>query len=107
MLYLRICFDKQDAASLRDDLRRRHRAYVAAHIQGAEGMKIVQAGPMCADDDLSRNIGSFLVIEANSLDTVLRFHDDDPFTRADLFERSEIVRWDRHIGNPGQTEYIP
>lgn len=107
MLFLRICFDKQDAGGLRDDIRRRHREYIGAHIEGAEDMKIVQAGPMCSDDELKQNVGSFLVIEANSIDTVMRFHNADPFTQAGLFERSEVVRWDRHIGNPGQTGYVP
>ncbi len=107
MLFLRICFDKTDAGGLRDDIRRQHREYIGGHIAGAPGMKIVQAGPMCADDDLKENVGSFLVIEAESFEQVMRFHQEDPFTKAGLFERSDLVRWDRHIGNPGQTEYTP
>ena len=107
MLFLRICFDKPGAGALRDDLRKTHREYVGSHVQGRGGVQVVQGGPMCADDDLQTNIGSFLVVEAPSLTHVQSFHDNDPFTQAGLFQRSEVIRWDRHIGNPGQTNYNP
>jgi uncharacterized protein YciI len=29
---------------------------------------------------------------------VQRFHDNDPFTIAGLFEEVRIHRWDRHVG---------
>ena len=108
MLYLRVCFDKVDGGDLRDELRRRHREYIGSHVgEVKNGIKVVQGGPMCATDDISKNVGSFLVVEAGSLEDVRRFHDEDPFTVAGLFERSDVVRWDRHIGNEGQAEYIP
>jgi uncharacterized protein YciI len=107
MLYLRICFDKNGTGDLRDELRKTHREYVASHLGGRDGVKVVQGGPMCHGDDVSNNLGSFLVIEAPSLQHARRFHDDDPFTRAGLFERADVVRWDRHIGNPGEGEYTP
>ena len=108
MLYLRICFDKSDGGALRDQLRQRHREYIGAHVgQTRNGIAVVQGGPMCATDDISRNVGSFLVVEAETLEAVRRFHDEDPFTGAGLFERSDVVRWDRHIGNAGQAEYVP
>lgn len=107
MLYLRICFDKQGAGGTREQLLKSHREYVASHLDGKNGIRVVQGGPMCAGDDLSKNIGSFLVIEASSLQEAERFHNDDPFTAAGLFERSNVVRWDRHIGNPDRAEYVP
>lgn len=108
MLYLRICFDNKDAGGLRDELRKTHREYIGAYVGAAkDGIQVVQAGPMCVGDDTSKNLGSFLIIEANSLEDVVRFHENDPFTRANLFERADVVRWDRHIGNEGQTGYTP
>ena len=108
MLYLRICFDKQGGGELRDELLRRHREYIGSHVGAARnGVEVVQGGPMCATDDLGRNVGSFLVVEAASIEDALRFHDEDPFTRSGLFERASVVRWDRHIGNPNQSGYVP
>ena len=62
---------------------------------------------MCATDDTGNDAGSFLVVDAASIEDARRFHDEDPFTKAGLFERSDVVRWDRHIGNEGQAGYVP
>ena len=108
MLYLRICVDKTDGSALRNDLRKQHREYIGSHVeQACSGVKVVQGGPMCHGDDVTQNLGSFLVVEADSLESAMRFHNEDPFTRAELFDRADVVRWDRHIGNEGQTEYVP
>lgn len=108
MLYLRICFDKDGGGELRDELRKTHREYIGSHV-GAKrnGVMVVQGGPMCVGDDVTTNLGSFLVVEADSLADAQRFNDDDPFTRAGLFENPRVVRWDRHIGNPDQGGYVP
>lgn len=92
MLYIRLCLDKPGAEQLRNQHRSAHREYLAAGVA-----KLVQAGPLMASDD-TRNVGSFMVIEADSLAAVQRFHDDDPFTQAGLFEEVRIHRWDKHIG---------
>jgi uncharacterized protein len=92
MLYIRMCVDRPDGGQVRDRERASHRAYLASGV-----VKLVQAGPLMADDD-SRNIGSFMVVEADSLATVKRFHDEDPFTKAGLFDDVRIHRWDKHIG---------
>ena len=107
MLYLRICFDKQNSSGLRDELRKQHREYIAGFLGGKDGIKVVQGGPMCANDDVGKSIGGFLVIEAGSSKDALQFHNDDPFTQAKLFDRSEVVRWDRHVGNKNQTAFTP
>ena len=107
MLYLRICFDKKDGGALRAELIQRHREYIAGHLGDGNAIKVVQGGPMCVGDDVTNNLGSFLVVEAQSLADVQKFHDNDPFTRANLFERADVVRWDRHIGNPSNEKYVP
>ncbi len=108
MLYIRICFDRKDVGELRTKMLKSHREYIGSYVGAAKnGVKVVQGGPMCAGDYPSSNIGSFLVVEANSFEVALRFHEADPFTRAGLFDDPKIVRWDRHIGNENQTEYVP
>jgi uncharacterized protein YciI len=108
MLYLRICFDKVDGGELRDQLVKSHREYIGMHVaERRNGVQVVQGGPMCPTDNLEENVGSFLVVDAGSLEEAQRFHDNDPFTGAGLFARADVVRWDRHIGNTGQTAYNP
>jgi uncharacterized protein len=92
MLFIRLCFDKPGTESLRNEHRAAHRAYLSS---GAA--KLVQAGPLM-DDDNEHNIASFMVVEAGSLQEAKRFHDEDPFTKAGLFERSFVHIWDKHVG---------
>ena len=94
MLYLRICFDKPGTGETRDARREEHRSY----LMNSPDATIVQAGPMCVSDTDDTNIGSFLIIEAESLEAARRFHDNDPFTRIGLYETSHVHRWDKHIG---------
>lgn len=44
------------------------------------------------------NLGSFMILEAKRLEDVVRFHEDDPFTKAELFSQVIMHRWERHIG---------
>ncbi len=93
MLYLRICFDHPGAL----DLRAKHREERRAYLDKGD-VKIVQAGPLCAGDKNDAYIGTFMMIEADSREEVVAYHDNDPFTKAGIFERSFIVRFDKHIG---------
>ncbi len=99
MLYLRICFDRAGVGEQRNELRAAHRAYFQPNLLPDAEVRIVQAGPMCAGDDVTEpNIGSFMILEAPSLEKARAFHDNDPFTLAGLFQRVELCGWDRHIG---------
>jgi uncharacterized protein YciI len=91
MLFLRLCIDRGDSLDLRTAHRDDHRAYLAS---GAAS--IVQAGPLL--NDVGEMIGSLIIVEADDIADVRRFHDDDPFTRAGLFETVLLSRWDKHIG---------
>ena len=107
MLYLRICFDKQGCEEMREQLRQAHREYLTSFIgEQREGAQIVHGGPMCLTDDVSRHDGSFLIVEAESLEHARRFHDNDPFVGAGLFDRADVVRWEHHIGNEGQAAVL-
>ena len=37
-------------------------------------------------------------IEADSREEVMRYHEEDPFVKLGVFERTWIVRYDRHMG---------
>lgn len=91
MLYVRLCLDKPDVLTLRQEHRPAHRAY----LQSGAG-KIVQAGPLLGEDGAM--VGSMIILEADSLAEVERFHDNDPFTQVGLFETVKLLHWDRHIG---------
>lgn len=96
MIYLRICFDTPGAFDLRMKHGDERRAYLR---NGA--VKILSGGPMCAGDKNDTIIGTFMVIEAESREAIVAYHDNDPFTKAGVFERFFIVRYDRHMGVPG------
>lgn len=93
MLYLRMCLDKEGVGDKRNELRQEHREYL---MNG--GVRVVQAGPMCVSDTDDTNIGSFLIIEADSHEQAMRFHEGDPFTKAGLYDHAHVHRWDKHIG---------
>lgn len=91
MLFLRLCIDKSDGLDLRKAHRDDHRAYLGSGVA-----HIVQAGPLL--DEQGDMAGSMIIVDADSLDDVRRFHDNDPFTRAGLFQDVRLYRWERHIG---------
>lgn len=92
MLFIRLCFDKPDVGAIREEHRAAHRAYLASGI-----VKLIQAGPLM-DDANKKNIASFMVVEADDLEQVKRFHDGDPFTKVGLFQHSHIQIWEKHVG---------
>lgn len=97
MLYIRLCFDKPGTTELREQLRADHRAYFKPNLLADAVPHLVQAGPLCVSDNDDTNLASFMILEATSLDEVVRFHDGDPFTKAGLYDSVYIHRWDRHI----------
>lgn len=98
MLYLRICYDAAGMGELRDQIRAEHRAYLKPFVDKNARVRVVQAGPMCTDDSLATNLGSFMIMEAPCLEELERFHDGDPFTVAGIYDRVELICWDRNIG---------
>lgn len=93
MLYIRICFDKPELSSVRESVRDEHRAYVRSGVT-----KTIQAGPLCAGDADDTNTGSFFIVEADTREQVVKFHENDPLTKAGLYGEALIHRWDKHIG---------
>ncbi|NMM04090.1 YciI family protein [Paraburkholderia sp. RP-4-7] len=98
MLYVRICFDKPGTTELREMHRAAHRAYFKPNLEAGADVRLVQAGPMCVSDQDDTNLGSFMILEADSLAAAQRFHEGDPFTQVGLYGQVFIHRWDRHVG---------
>ncbi|WP_164662192.1 YciI family protein [Tropicibacter sp. Alg240-R139] len=94
MLFIRLCIDRPYMRELREENRTEHRAY----LQSSTVAKLIQAGPLLNDNGSGDNIASFMVIEADSLEAAQKYHDDDPFTRAGIYEKSYIHEWEKHFG---------
>ena len=99
MLYLRNCFDKLGMGAMRNELRMQHREYLKPYLEPGRPVRIIQAGPICTSDTDDTNLGSFLILEADSLAAVEQFQTGDPFTTAGIYGDVRLVRWDRHIQN--------
>lgn len=93
MIYLRFCIDAPGSF----DIRMKHRDERRAYLYSGQ-VKILEGGPLCAGDDNDTYIGTFMKIEAASREEVMRYHSEDPFVKLGVFERSWIVRYDRHMG---------
>jgi uncharacterized protein YciI len=99
MRYIRLCYDRPGTDRLRNKLRADHRAYFKDNLQQDSLVRVVDAGPLCVNDTDNTNIASFMIIEANSKADVIKFHEGDPFTEANLYDRVDIHRWDQHFAN--------
>ena len=99
MRYIRLCYDRPGTEQLRNNLRADHRAYFQDNLSEGSAMRVIDAGPLCLNDMDDTNIASFMIIEANSKADVIKFHDNDPFTKANLYVRVDIERWDQHFAN--------
>jgi uncharacterized protein len=98
MLYIRLCFDKVGQLELRERVRTEHRTYLKPNVEQGAVPQLIQGGPLCLDDHDDTNLASFMILEADNIEEVKRFHEGDPFTKAGLYERVYIYRWDKHIG---------
>lgn len=93
-LFVAICIDKPNALDLRMATREAHLAYV----RGKTGMMKL-GGPFL--DDKGDMAGSLIVFEAEDQAAAQAFSDEDPYTRAGLFERVEVRPWKATFGQLG------
>lgn len=87
MLVLLTCRDKPDSTPLRLATRTAHLDYVRSV---AAMVKI--AGPIMSDDG-ERMIGSFFVLDVDSLKAAKDFSAADPYAKAGLFASVTTDRW--------------
>lgn len=87
MAYIIETFDKPDQMALRVRVRPQHMAYLEANKE-----KLLACGAKLDDSGEQPNGGLYLVkVETRS--EAEKFIADDPFSKAELFERVEITRW--------------
>ncbi len=84
MLFAIHCLDKPLSTALRSVTRDEHLAYVLG-----SGEKIRIAGPLMSDDG-ERMAGSFIVLEAESIDEARAWNAADPYTKVGLFGDVDI-----------------
>ena len=89
--------DKPDMLEVRERVRPVHRTYLRTALE--HGVFVRLGGPTLTQQCDAMN-GTLLVIEAEGIDEVMAFVDNDPYMQAGLFERVEIRPWDWSLGNP-------
>ncbi len=89
MLFAIHCLDKPLSTALRAVTRDEHLAYVAG-----SGDIVRIAGPLMTEDG-ERMAGSFIVLEADSLDAARAWNANDPYSKVGLFGQVDIrpFRW--------------
>jgi uncharacterized protein YciI len=90
MLFACLSFYKPDAGPARAEARDAHLAYLR------DATLPIQAGPLLDED--GGNAAAFIIVEADDIETVRRFHAGDPFTKAGVFDRVHIHRWRKDFG---------
>lgn len=79
--------DKAGSAELRAANRPAHLAYLTAHAE-----KLLAAGALISDDGTGGH-GGIIIVDTDDRAEAERFINDDPFTKAGLFEKITVTRW--------------
>ena len=90
MFFALICHDKPGALALRMDNRADHLGYIET-----TGV-VAQAGPLLDDD--GGMVGSLVILDVADRAAAQAWAAADPYARAGLFDRVDIVGWKRVIG---------
>jgi uncharacterized protein len=87
------CLDKAGALPIRTANYEAHKAYLSK-----APIKTVISGPLVASDGQTM-IGSCFVVEADTKDEVLSFHNSDPFKAAGVWEQVHINPFLKRVDN--------
>jgi hypothetical protein len=90
-IFMLACFDKADSLPLRMATREAHLAYM-----GGKREMVKLAGPLL--DEAGDMAGSLLIVEAEDLAGAKALNDEDPYTKAGLWDRVEIKAFRASIG---------
>lgn len=100
MIYALILIDKPQQSALRQSIRPRHKAYLAAVAD-----RIAFAGPFTTDDGETM-LGSLLAIDFESRDAAHEWLAAEPFTKAGLYASASVHAfvnlWPQKAGFPPQ-----
>jgi hypothetical protein len=93
MLFVIFCIDKPNAAETRAANMKAHVDYLATN-----PVKLHMSGPLVADDDPDKVVGSLYVVEADSRAAVEEFQRNDPLVAADIWETVEVRAFNKRLG---------
>ena len=88
MLYCLICIDRENSIETRMLNREAHLNYVR------ETNVVKFAGPFLSEEDTM--IGSLIVIDVDSKEAAESWSKNDPYRKADLFQKTEIFKF-KHL----------
>jgi uncharacterized protein len=95
MLFVIHAFDKPGALSTRQAHYDAHKRFLSNTTP--YGVGIVMSGPLVADDGVTMK-GSMFLVEAADRRAVERFHEDDPFYKAGIWEGVTVTAFLRRQG---------
>ncbi|MBO28252.1 MAG: hypothetical protein CML61_05770 [Rhodobacteraceae bacterium] len=90
MLVALIAHDKKDAQNIRADNRPAHLDYLNT------SDCVFQAGPLLTPE--GGMAGSLIVLDVPDLQAAQDWADADPYAKAGLFEKVELIEWKKVIG---------
>lgn len=93
MIFCRIAYDAAGKDEERKQFFEAHRAHLRSGM-----VNIVQSGPVFGTGDGNPKIGALIVFDANEAADVETFSARDPYVINNVYDRIEIVRWDKTIG---------
>ena len=93
MPYVRIAHDAPDKDAERKSLFEAHRAHLRSGLA-----RIGQSGPLFATDAAGLKAGGLVVFDTDELAEVERFNAQDPYIVNGVYDRVQILRWDKTIG---------
>jgi hypothetical protein len=92
--------DIENGAAIRAETRPEHQVYIRAQ---HEGCSLVAGGPLTADSGTPM-IGTLLILDAEDRAAVERFLAGDPYAKAGLFTKTELLHWQWGFGAPQKPE---
>jgi uncharacterized protein len=79
--------DKPGSAELRAKTRQAHLEYLNKHLH------LLLAGGALISDDGTGGHGGIIIVDTDDRAEAERFINEDPFTKAGLFEKVTVTRW--------------
>jgi uncharacterized protein YciI len=92
MYYVITAVDKENSLDLRMSVRLDHLAYAQE-----KGITVL-GGPLLTEGDDPKPRGSMIIVEVSSREEAEDFAANDPYNKADLFEKVSVRRWMGAIG---------
>ena len=94
MHYIVYCNDKPNHVEKRLANYEAHKAYLMS-----KPIKFLLSGPIVDEGDRETMVGSFFLVEADNIDEVKAFNNNDPFKAADIWETITIRPFKLRVNN--------